>query len=333
VEPGALLGKRCVVTGATSGIGLAVARALAGLGAEVVIVGRNAGRADSAAAAAAAEARVAGGPSPRVELADLSLMAEVRELADRLKHEDEPIDALVNCAGVYTSRRELTGEGLELQFAVNHLAAFYLTTSLFPAMAGDCRIATVSSGSHYYGWIRWRNPSLKGFYVGLWAYEQSKLANVLFSYELARRCGWGELVPGRERPAKGGGAGRTISEDDSAAVPTVFAVDPGLVDTDMGEKHSGVLSRLFWSARRRGGTSPDIPARGIARLVASPEMAGRTGLYWRDAVPLRSSRLSYDRRAADRLWELSELMVAQALARADADHHGEGLEETDRRKA
>lgn len=317
MESRTLLGKRCVVTGATSGIGLAVARALARLGAEVVLVGRNAGRLESAAALVATEARAAGGAAPYMELADLSLMAEIRSLVDRLKCEDVRFDALVNCAGVYTSKRELTVEGLELQFAVNHLAAFYLTTSLFPVMATDCRVATVSSGSHYYGWIRWRDPSLKGFYLGLWAYEQSKLANVLFSYELARKCGRKELVSGQERAVGSEGSDSVFYEKDLVAAPTVFAVDPGLVNTDMGGKHSGGLSKLFWNVRRKGGTSPEVPAQGIATLIASRELGGRTGLYWRDATPLRSSRLSYSRRAASRLWELSEQMVAQALAKAD----------------
>lgn len=310
-----LSGKRCVVTGATSGIGLATAQALAGLGAEVVIVGRDPARAEEAAYAVAAEARTAGGREPRVELADLSLMADVRDLAGRIARAGLMVDALVNCAGVFTSKRHISAEGLELQFAVNHLAAFHLTLSLFPAMAPDARIATVSSGSHFYGRIRWRDPSLKGRYFGLWAYEQSKLANVLFSYELTRRCSMGELVPGRGAqqresellppPAAGAHAG-----------PTVYAVDPGLVNTMMGEKHTGTLTSLFWNHRRKKGTSPDMPAKGIARLIAAPEMEGRTGLYWRDAVPLRSSQRSYDAQAALRLWAMSERMVAEALSRA-----------------
>jgi len=302
-----LVGKRCVVTGATSGIGYATVEALLGLGAEVIFVGHDPERTAKAAKIFAAQAAKAKALPPRQELADLSLMAEVKDLASRLVDSGKPIDVLVNCAGIYTAKRTLTPEGLEMQFAVNHLAPFLLTTSLLPAMRAESRIATVSSGSHYYGWIRWKDPSLAGHYFGLWAYEQSKLANVLFSYELARRFEGGMLRMGFEEPR--GGQGATVK----APRPTVFAIDPGLVNTEMGQKHARGLTGLFWSLRRRGGASPARPAAGIAALVSSAEAAGRTGLYWRDAVPLRSSRRSYDAAAAERLWELSETIVEGAL--------------------
>jgi len=302
-----LVGKRCLVTGATSGIGYATVEALLGLGAEVVFVGRDPARSAEAARVFAAEAGKANAPPPSREIADLSLMADVRELASRLVDSGKPIDVLVNCAGIYTAKRTLSSEGLEMQFAVNHLAPFLLTTSLLPIMRAGTRIVTVSSGSHYHGWIRWKDPSLAAHYFGLWAYEQSKLANVLFSYELARRLEDGALVAGWED--EGGRQGAAAKK----AIPTVFAVDPGLVNTGMGQKHAGGLTGLFWSLRKRGGTSPARPAAGIAALVSSAEAAGRTGLYWRDAVPLRSSRRSYDEAAAKRLWELSEAMIGGAL--------------------
>jgi NAD(P)-dependent dehydrogenase (short-subunit alcohol dehydrogenase family) len=144
--------------------------------------------------------------------------------------------------------------------------------------------------------MRWNDPGLERHYLGLWAYEQSKLANVLFSYELARRLDTGALRAGSGEEK-----------------PTVFAIDPGLVNTDMGQKHARGLTGLFWSLRRKGGASPARPASGIASLLSSPEAAGRTGLYWRDAAPLRSSRRSYDAAAASRLWELSEAMIEKAL--------------------
>lgn len=248
MDTASLAGKKCVVTGATSGIGLSTAWALA------------------------------------------------------------PINGLVNCAGYYNARRVLSAEGLEMQFAVNHLAAFRLSLDLLPALSPDARIAVVSSSSHYYGWIRWSDPSLEGHYLGLWAYEQSKLADVLFAYELSRRLKRGQLVAGEKVPQRG-------LPTAPKQAPTVFAVDPGLVNTAMGQKHGKSLSSLFWDIHRRRGTSPDVPADGIARLLSSPKAAGMTGQYWRDAKPLRSSRLSYDEEAAYRLWSLSEEMIARVLAR------------------
>jgi NAD(P)-dependent dehydrogenase (short-subunit alcohol dehydrogenase family) len=304
-----LAGKRCVVTGATSGIGLSTAWALTALGAEVVMVGRDPSRGAAALTQVSEAARGLGSPEPRLEIADLSRMSEVDALSVRLSAL-VPIDVLVNCAGYYCARRVLSAEGLEMQFAVNYLAAFRLSLDLLPSLAPDARVAIVSSSSHYYGWIRWKDPTLKGHYLGLWAYEQSKLADVLFAYELSRRLERGELVAGEVK----------TSRRDAAIpgpTPTVFAVDPGLVNTAMGQKHGKNLSSIFWNIHRRRGTSPDIPADGIARLVSSPEAAGMSGRYWRDARPLPSSRRSYDEEAACRLWSLSEKMIGQALAQAE----------------
>jgi len=284
-------GKLCVVTGATSGIGLAVARALALRGARVIGTGRDAERAEKACVAVGREAESAGAPEPRYLRADFSSLREVSGLASELATSEKKIDILVNCAGVFTARRALTGDGLETQFEVNHLAPFLLTTLLLPRLAAapEARIITVSSDSHYYGRIRWRDPCMGRFYLGLWAYEQSKLANVLFSYELARRLGKGSPI-------------------------SVYAVDPGLVNTDMGQKHGLSPSSLFWRLRRRGGTSPDVPAEAVAFLASSAEVSGRSGLYWKNGVPKPSSRRSCDARSAARLWALSEELVRRTLA-------------------
>ncbi len=290
---GSLAGKTCVVTGATSGIGLAAAKALARLGGFVLGVGRDAGKIATAREETDREALASGAPPPRFERADFASLREVRALAERLSADLERVDVLVNCAGVYTARRALTSEGLETQFAVNHMAPFLLTTTLLPRLLAsrDARVVTVSSDSHYYGRIRWKDPSLGRFYLGLWAYEQSKLANVLFSYELARRLGEESTI-------------------------TVYAADPGLANTQMGRKHGKwTPSGIFWDLRRRAGTSPDVPAEAIAFLAASPEARGRTGLYWRDKKPKESSRRSRDPEAARRLWTLSEELAERALER------------------
>ena len=286
-----LAGKFCVVTGATSGIGLAVALSLAGRGARVLGVGRDPGRAEAACSRVAEAAKAVGGPEPRYELADLSLMSEVASLARRIREREARIDVLVNCAGIYTDKRMLTAEALETQFAVNHLAPFFLTTSLLPLLeaASEGRIITVSSDSHYYGWIRWRDPSLSRCYLGLWAYEQSKLANVLFSYELRRRLATGSRV-------------------------RIAVADPGLANTSMGEKHGRSLASLFWSLRRRLGTPASVPAEAIASLAALPEGQLPNGLYWKAGKAVASSRLSYREKDAKRLWEMSKALVDGALA-------------------
>lgn len=293
-----LAGKVCVVTGATSGIGLATAEALAARGARVIGVGRDPERAAKAEAMVAATARNAGPSSrsePRFEVADFSLMREVSGLAARLFASESRIDVLVNCAGAFTSRRVLSAEGLETQFAVNYLAPFCLTTAVLPLLekSQGGRVISVSSSSHYYGWIRWRNPSLAGRYLGLWAYEQSKLAEVLFSYELARRLG-------------------------TASKISVAVADPGLVNTDMGAKHGRNLSSLFWSLHRKSGTSVLVPAEAIAFLAEAPTEVIKTGLYWRDKKTLQSSRLSYREGDARRLWEISEAALAAALGQNGA---------------
>ena len=293
-ELGKLSGKTCVVTGATSGIGLAVAKILTRQGGRVIGVGRTTERIASALRETAQEA-AEGTPPPQFEKADLSSLREVAALAKRLATGTKRIDVLVNCAGAYTSRRVLTPDGLETQFAVNYLASFLLTTSLLPQLEAspDARVITVSSNSHYYGRIHWGDPSLRRFYLGLWAYEQSKLADVLFSYELARRLGPNSPV-------------------------TVYTADPGLVNTEMGQKHGLTPSGIFWSFRKRRGTSPDKPARAIAHLASSPETKGRTGLYWKDGVPQRSSRRSYREEDAKRLWAMSERIAARALAQTSS---------------
>lgn len=300
MEAFSLKGKRCLVTGATSGIGYATVEALLRLGAGVVFVGRDGAKAEKAGRAFARLAAEAGAPQPRMELADFSVMAEVEALALRLASCGIAFDALVNCAGIYTARRVLTPEGLETQFAVNHLAPFLLVTRLLPAMASDCRIVIVSSESHYFfGRIWWRDPSLAGHYLGILAYGQSKFANVLFSYELARRLASGALTAGPGLPGRR---------------PSVYAVDPGLVNTEMGQKHGKNLSGFIWNIRKKSGTSPELPAAGIAVLVSSSEAEGRTGLYWKNAEPLASSARSYDTLAAVRLWTLSEDAIRRALA-------------------
>jgi retinol dehydrogenase-12 len=298
IEGLSLTSKRCLVTGASSGIGLATARAFASLGAELILVGRDRERLEQARAAIGV-----GLPSaleePRLEVADLSSLRQTATLAERVASAGG-LDILVNCAGIYTTKRRITPEGLETQFAVNYLAPFLLTNRLLPALQSrsEARVITVSSGSHYYGRIHWGNPSLRYRYLGLWAYEQSKLGNVLFSAELARRLGPGSGI-------------------------TVFTADPGLVNTDMGQKAGASLSGLVWSIRKKSGTSPEVPARAIAFLAAEPSLAGDSGRYWRDGRAVEPSRRARDLQNARRLWEFSARLIDAALSTAPQPDPGD----------
>lgn len=291
-KTGLLLGKTCVVTGATSGIGLAAAETLAGQGARVIGVGRNPERIEAALGRFKAAAVAVGAPEPSCEQADLSSLEDTRALADRLSASLKCIDVLVNCAGAFTARRTVSSEGLETQFTVNHLAPYLITTALLPRISAslDGRVILVSSDSHRFGRIRWEDPFRRRGYTGLGAYGQSKLANILFIRELSRRLGPGSRI-------------------------TAFAVDPGLVDTDMGLKHGLSLSSLVWRVRRRGGTSPDVPAACIAFLAGSREVRGRSGRYWKDGRELPPSRRALDETDARRLWDLSEGLIQETLGR------------------
>lgn len=328
-----LAGKRCLLTGATSGIGLATALEFARQGANLIIVARDRARGEEALAAVRAAAlegggiggasgkaaggggRDGGGGDPNsdgrgaaggglsdggdrlgdggaastLELADLSSMRECDALARRVAA-GGGLDVLVNCAGLFATRHVSSHEGIERQFAVNHLASFVLTGGLLSSLeaSGDGRVIVVSSDSHRPGRIHWADPGMGRFYFGLVAYEQSKLANVLFVKELARRLGPGSAI-------------------------TVFALDPGLVDTAMGNKAGPSPSSLVWSLRRRAGTPPEVPAAAIAQLASEPALRGRSGLYWKDGREVEPSRRAKDPDGAQRLWKLSASLVARAL--------------------
>ena len=177
-------GEVCVVTGATSGIGKATAVALAGLGAQVVLVGRDRGR----GAATAAELAAAGITPPRLEIADLASIGQVRALADRLGAL-ERIDVLINNAGLMASQRRVTTDGFDEVFAVNHLAPFLLTNLLLGKLtaAAPARVITVTSDAHTAGRLDLDDPQLERGWESWRAYANSKLANILFTRELARR--------------------------------------------------------------------------------------------------------------------------------------------------
>jgi NAD(P)-dependent dehydrogenase (short-subunit alcohol dehydrogenase family) len=280
-----LNGKYYVITGATSGIGLAVAEELVRRGAGVIGVGRLEERCRQAA-----HYLHAIDPQAQVDFltADLSLQSQVRGLLPAIQHILEAagktsLDGLVNNAGTFTYWLDLTPEGVEMQWAVNHLAPFLLTNVLLPLLmaAPSARVITVSSGSHTSGRLNWEDLQQRRKYNGLHAYENSKLANILFTLEFNRLLGANSSV-------------------------RAFAVDPGLVKTDIGFKGTPPLMHWLWELRRAGGTPPEVPARGIVFLLSEPALQDSTEIYWKDRQPRRASSRALDTLASARLWAQSE---------------------------
>jgi retinol dehydrogenase-14 len=276
---GAMSGTTCLVTGATSGIGKETALRLAMLGATVVIVGRDAAR--GAAAGAEIVRRV---PLARVEVmtADLSSLAQVRRLAGDVLGRHGRLDVLVNNAGVISPHRALTADGLEATFATNHLGPFLLTSLLRGLLerSAQARVVTVSSAAHkQVRAIPWDDlPRGTQYGQGL-AYPVSKLLNILFTAELARRM-----------------AGTGV---------TANCLHPGFVRTSLGRDVSGVLGTVLpLVLRLRPG--PSAGARTPVYLASSPEVAGVTGGYFVNGKPAGPSALAKDAQAAARLWALSE---------------------------
>ncbi len=281
------IAKTIIVTGATSGIGLATAEELVRQGADVIGVGRSVQRCRGA------EQRLRSlNPAASVTYctADLTLQTEVRRLAEAIRQITAgrgraAVDGLVNNAGAFTYWLTLTAEGFETQWALHHLAPFLLTRELLPLLqaAPAGRIVTVSSGSHYNTSLNWTDIQLRRRYNGLQAYKQTKLANVLFTAELNRRLGAQSGV-------------------------RAFAADPGLVNTEIGLKGTPGLVQWIWERRRAAGIPPAEAARGIIFLLGEPAIQDTRDLYWKHGKPQSPSRQALDRSAAERLWALSERM-------------------------
>ena len=273
-----------VITGATSGIGYAAAEKLAASGAALICVGRSPERCQSACERIKKQT---GNTSIEYIVADLSIQAEVHTLAARIKEVMDVqarswLDGLVNNAGLFSYWLTLTPDGIEKTWAVNHLAPFLLTHLLLPYLkaAPRARVVTVSSDSHYGAHIHWKDPQLLHSYFGLTAYQTTKLANVLFSLELGKRLASTNVTP--------------------------FALDPGLVNTDIADKGTPAIVKWIWKIRRGSGTSPELPARSIKYLLNDPSIDHSPSVYWKDCQPKKPSKAALDEQAAARLWLLSE---------------------------
>ncbi|GAA2165663.1 NAD(P)-dependent dehydrogenase (short-subunit alcohol dehydrogenase family) [Humibacillus xanthopallidus] len=268
------------MTGGTGGIGLATAAGLAGLGARVGIVGRDRARAE----AAAERVRATGG---RVDVftADVSSQREVRRLAQEVLAAYARLDVLVNNVGGFWATQHTTEDGLERTFAINHLAPFLLTNLLLPRLraSAPARVVTVSSGAQAMGRIDFDDLQGERSYSGQRAYNQSKLANVMFTYELARRL---------ERSGV-----------------TANTLHPGVVRTGFGQEDSGGWMRVMLPLVRPFMKSPARGAETSVYLASSPDVADVSGRYFANSRPRSSSRASRDAAAAARLWQVSMDLV------------------------
>jgi NAD(P)-dependent dehydrogenase (short-subunit alcohol dehydrogenase family) len=285
--PGPLAGTTVLVTGGTGGIGKATAIGLAALGARVGITGRDLPRAQ---AAAADIRRESGNPAVDAFAADLSSQAEVRRLAAAVLDAYPRLDVLVNNVGGFWAHRHLTTDGLERTFAVNHLAPFLLTDLLLDRLIAStpARIVNVSSNAQATGRIAFDDLQGEQNYSGSQAYNQSKLANVMFTYELSRRL-------------RGTGV-------------TANALHPGVVRTAFSSEDPSALARMARPLMRFMKT----PAEGAVTsiyLASSPDVDAVTGRYFANSKPKTSNKSSYDTNAADRFWQLSADLVGLTSAR------------------
>jgi NAD(P)-dependent dehydrogenase (short-subunit alcohol dehydrogenase family) len=278
-------GKVCVVTGATSGIGKAAATALARLGAQVVLVGRDRSRAEATAARIGSVAT----QPPMVDIADLGAMDQVRALAERLAALDR-IDVLINNAGLVLGERRGTPEGFEHVFAVNHLAPFLLTNLLLPRLtaAAPARVITVTSDAHSAARLDLDDPNLEHGWDSWRSYANSKLANILFTRELARRLH---------------GTGVTAN-----------CAHPGVVRTGFGREARPLL-RLGVTLARPFLLSPERGADTIVYLASSPAVADETGGYYVRRQRREPSAAARDDAAARRLWQISEELTGLTSGR------------------
>ena len=283
---GPMAGRTVLVTGGTTGIGRATALGLATMGARLAITGRDRGRAE----AAAREIRAAGGGQVDVFVADLSSQSQVRRLADEVLQSLPRIDVLVNNVGGYWNTRHVTPDGLERTFALNHLAPFLLTDLLLDRLrhSAPARVVTVASNAQALGRIDFDDLQGERSYSGARAYNQSKLANVLFTYELARRL-----------------AGTGV---------TANALHPGVVSTSFGAEDPGRVQRLFVPFMRPFMKTPAEGAATSIHVASAPELEQVTGCYFANSSAKRSSERSYDEATAARLWQVSTDLVLLSAA-------------------
>jgi retinol dehydrogenase 14 len=275
-------GKTVLITGATNGIGKAAALEIAKQGANVIIVGRDKTKTESVANELRSSS---GNKTIDFMLADLSSQEDIRKLAADFKTKYSRLDVLINNAGGYFDTRKTTVDGLEYTFAFNHLGYFLLTNLLLDVLKASkpSRIVNVSSAAQAPGKIFWDDVELSKGYSGMKAYYQSKLANVMFTYELAKRL--------------------------ANTGVTVNALHPGVVNSGFGSGVGGFVGFAFGLIKRFQAISPEQGADTVIYLATSPEVEGVTGKYFDKRKPKQTNPISYDDAANKRLWEESDKLV------------------------
>jgi retinol dehydrogenase-14 len=283
---GGMGGKTVLITGGTSGIGKATAVAVAAMGADVVVVGRNPERGEAAVEEIRAQSH-----SEAVELilADLSVQSEVRRLADEFQERHDRLDVLANNAGLVQSKRTETEDSIETTLAINHLAPFLLTNLLLERLeeSAPSRVITVSSEAQRWGNMDFEDIQSTRKYRGFPVYGMTKLANIMFTYELAERL-------------KGTGV-------------TANCLHPGPVSTNFGKNNGGPMA-LFFRLGKPFMRSPEQGADTLIWLAVSPDVEGVSGKYFSDRKELEAKEIAYDEGARSRLWEVSEDLTGLKVA-------------------
>jgi retinol dehydrogenase-14 len=283
---GGMGGKTVLITGGTSGIGKASAVALAAMGAKVVIVGRNSERGEAALRDIKAQSH---SESVELMLADLSVQGEVRRLAGEFLERHDKLDVLANNAGLVQSKRTETADGIETTLAVNHLAPFLLTNLLLDRLKQNApsRIITVSSEAQRWGNFDFDDIQSTRKYRGFPVYGMTKLANIMFTYELAERL--------------------------KGTFVTANCLHPGPVGTNFGKNNAGPMA-LFFRLGKPFMRSPEQGADTLIWLASSADVEGVSGEYFSDREEIEPKEIVHDPTARRRLWEISEELTGLRVA-------------------
>ncbi len=282
---GSMSGKLCLITGGTDGIGLATARELAARGARLLLVGKNP---DKGAGAAAQIVAQAGQGSAEFLRADLSSQLEIRDLAQQIHSRTDRIDVLVNNAGAMFLKRQESADGIEMTFALNQLSYFLLTNLVLDlvAKAPQARIVNVSSDLHKGQQLDFDDLQMRNGYSGMKAYGKSKLANILFSNELARRL--------------------------QAQGVAVNSLHPGYVNSSFGKNNGALMGGVMALSSKLFGISTEKGAQTSIYLASAPEAAAVSGKYFAHCREIRPSPESQSEDAAKRLWAECEKLTGVA---------------------